>query len=121
MEPDEDRYRRFNLRIPRELYSELTRVAAERSHSVNAEIVARLEDSFSESPTNGTPLVLTVYAHHVDIEERKAMKKAMADLVAGATDKGLNALREIGELEFEPPEEQPPKRKQARPPKRPGS
>jgi hypothetical protein len=49
------------------------------------------------------------------------MKKAMADLVAGATDKGLNALREIGELEFEPPEEQPPKRKQARPPKRPGS
>ncbi|MFT8354602.1 MAG: Arc family DNA-binding protein [Gluconobacter japonicus] len=40
---DEDRYRRFNLRIPKETFASLQEAADERSHSMNAEIVQRLE------------------------------------------------------------------------------
>lgn len=44
-EPDEN-YQRITLRIPRGLHTKLTAAARERSHSMNAEIVARLEQTF---------------------------------------------------------------------------
>lgn len=44
---DDDRYRRFNLRIPKEAFSRLQDAADERSHSMNAEILRRIELSFS--------------------------------------------------------------------------
>lgn len=45
-EPDEN-YQRITLRIPRELHAKLTEAARARSHSMNAEIVQRLEGSFA--------------------------------------------------------------------------
>lgn len=42
---DDDRYRRFNLRIPKDLFAHLQRAADSHSHSMNAEIVHRLEES----------------------------------------------------------------------------
>lgn len=43
---EEDRYTRITLRIPKEIHQQLTKSASERSHSMNAEIVQRLEGSF---------------------------------------------------------------------------
>lgn len=42
MDPDEDRYTRITLRIPKDLHAALTRLAAEKSRSMNAEIIDRL-------------------------------------------------------------------------------
>ncbi|WP_258367926.1 Arc family DNA-binding protein [Komagataeibacter oboediens] len=42
---DEDRYRRFNLRIPKDVFAALQVTADARSHSMNAEIIQRLEQS----------------------------------------------------------------------------
>jgi len=42
---DDDRYRRFNLRIPKDLYARLMEAADVRSHSMNAEIIQRLEST----------------------------------------------------------------------------
>ncbi len=41
----EDRYQRVNLRIPKELHARIMEVADARSHSMNAEIIQRLEQS----------------------------------------------------------------------------
>lgn len=50
-----DRYRRFNLRIPKETFDLLQEEADANSHSMNAEIVQRLERSIGlrrgEPPT----------------------------------------------------------------------
>lgn len=46
---DDDRYTRITLRIPKELVGSLKEAADARSHSMNAEIVQRLEDSFSDA------------------------------------------------------------------------
>ena len=45
---DDDRYRRFNLRIPKEAFASLQDAADARSHSMNAEIVQRLEASLNK-------------------------------------------------------------------------
>lgn len=42
---DDDRYRRFNLRIPKDVFAALQVVADAHSHSMNAEIIQRLEQS----------------------------------------------------------------------------
>lgn len=44
---DDDRYTRITLRIPKDLIAPLKGAADARSHSMNAEIVHRLEKSFS--------------------------------------------------------------------------
>lgn len=51
-----DRYRRFNLRIPKETFDLLQEAADARSHSMNAEIVQRLEDSMIPTPAEISPL-----------------------------------------------------------------
>lgn len=57
---DDDRYRRFNLRIPKELFAQLQEQADVRSHSMNAEIVQRLEDSLVvKNPAEDTYSALT--------------------------------------------------------------
>lgn len=43
----DDRYTRITLRIPKDLHSKLSDAADETSKSMNAEIIARLEDSFA--------------------------------------------------------------------------
>lgn len=45
---EEDRYTRITLRIPRELHERIAIAADKTSKSMNAEIVARLDSSFSE-------------------------------------------------------------------------
>lgn len=42
----DDRYTRITLRIPKDLHSRLSDAADETSKSMNAEIIARLEESF---------------------------------------------------------------------------
>ncbi|MEB2328104.1 MAG: Arc family DNA-binding protein [Pseudomonas sp.] len=44
----EDRYTRITLRLPKELHAQLTAAADETSKSTNAEIVARLQESFAD-------------------------------------------------------------------------
>lgn len=46
---EDDRYTRITLRIPRDLHARLQLAADMQSHSQNAEIVARLESSFSSA------------------------------------------------------------------------
>lgn len=48
----DDRYTRITLRIPRELHSRLTEAADRTSKSLNAEIIGRLESSFSDAATD---------------------------------------------------------------------
>lgn len=45
---DEDRYTRITLRIPRELHHVLSKSADQGSKSLNAEIIGRLDGSFSD-------------------------------------------------------------------------
>lgn len=45
---DNDRYTRITLRIPKELTLKLKEAAESRSHSMNAEIIQRLEDSLPD-------------------------------------------------------------------------
>lgn len=42
----DDKYQRITLRIPKELHEKLTSQAKDKSRSMNAEIVHRLEESF---------------------------------------------------------------------------
>jgi hypothetical protein len=49
MEKD-SRYTRITLRIPRDLHERLAAAADNTSKSMNAEIVARLEESFAQAP-----------------------------------------------------------------------
>lgn len=46
---DDDRYTRITLRIPKELHADLVNEANATSKSLNAEIVARLQQSFEGS------------------------------------------------------------------------
>lgn len=52
----EDKYQRVNLRIPKTLHAQVMEAAGERSHSMNAEIVQRLDISFS--PYSPAPLLI---------------------------------------------------------------
>ncbi|MDR5797253.1 Arc family DNA-binding protein [Caballeronia sp. LZ008] len=45
---EDDRYTRITLRLPKELHAQLQTSADETSKSMNAEIVARLEESFRD-------------------------------------------------------------------------
>lgn len=49
---DEDRYTRITLRIPKELWGKIAAAAEETSKSKNAEIIGRLEQSFSKPLTS---------------------------------------------------------------------
>ena len=59
---DDDRYRRFNLRIPKELFAQLQEQADVRSHSMNAEIIQRLERSLKSESIEGDSLDLIMRA-----------------------------------------------------------
>ncbi len=48
----DDRYTRITLRLPKELHAKLSAAADETSKSTNAEIVARLEESFEAKATS---------------------------------------------------------------------
>jgi len=51
---EEDRYIRITLRMPKDTHGLLAHAAEAKSHSMNAEIVARLEASFnSDAPGAG--------------------------------------------------------------------
>lgn len=57
---DEDRYTRITLRIPKDLHSRLADSAAATSKSMNAEIIARLTDSFSPLAPGKLPVSASV-------------------------------------------------------------
>lgn len=47
---EEDRYIRITLRMPKDTHLLLSTAAEEKSHSMNAEIISRLEASFKSAP-----------------------------------------------------------------------
>lgn len=50
---EEDRYTRITLRIPKDLRDKLAEAANSKSHSMNAEIIQRVEESFiSDTPVS---------------------------------------------------------------------
>lgn len=59
----DDKYQRVNLRIPKELHARIMGAADARSHSMNAEIVQRLEDSFEPS---SVPEIISQYVPYRD-------------------------------------------------------
>lgn len=66
---EEDRYTRITLRIPRELHARLDIEADNTSKSLNAEIIARLQASFSQQNDVGTE------ALHAELEQHRALAK----------------------------------------------
>ena len=58
---EEDDYKRITLRIPKDLHEKLASAAKASSKSMNAEIVSRAEESFSQGSTAAT---LGVLARH---------------------------------------------------------
>jgi transcription termination factor NusB len=75
---EEDRYTRITLRIPRELHARLDSEADRTSKSLNAEIVARLQQSFDQSPS----AELSELKHLLSAQEteREVMKEAAGHL-----------------------------------------
>ena len=67
----EDRYTRITLRIPKKVHKSLQEAADARSHSMNAEIVQRLEESFSQSASHGEAQehVIPVSNYRASVEE----------------------------------------------------
>lgn len=57
---EDDGYIRITLRIPREVHAQLTASAAARSHSMNAEIIRRLEQSLAAGDVGQTMLAETL-------------------------------------------------------------
>lgn len=57
----DDAYTRITLRIPNQLHQRLTEAAANNSHSMNAEIVARLDNSFGSLEDRMRKLELVVF------------------------------------------------------------
>jgi hypothetical protein len=50
---EENRYIRITLRMPKDTHLRLSNAADAKSHSMNAEIVARLEASFQSAAATG--------------------------------------------------------------------
>lgn len=71
---EEDRYTRITLRLPKELHSRLTEVASAQSHSMNAEIVARLQGSFATG---------TVTTTNYDVLLESVVSKAVVQTLQG--------------------------------------
>ncbi|MBT2322557.1 toxin-antitoxin system HicB family antitoxin [Variovorax paradoxus] len=79
---DEDRYTRITLRIPKTLHADLTAEADRTSKSLNAEIVARLEQSFTAAQDADTAsLVREMRRTQVHLE-LNSVRSAMANLFA---------------------------------------
>lgn len=95
---EEDRYTRITLRIPRDVHSQLQQAADNTSKSMNAEIVARLEESFSGAPgatsTRGNEVLLRAMAdfvvlRHSHPEVMASMEESMVKMarsIKGADD-----------------------------------
>lgn len=78
---DDDRYRRFNLRIPKELFAQIQEQADARSHSMNAEILRRIDLSFSVEEDNIGKLsewAVKIYKQDADEAARKLEKATKA-------------------------------------------
>jgi len=70
----DDRYQRVNLRIPKDLHARIMEAADAHSHSMNAEIVQRLEKSLlSRAESDGIPLSQAIPA--LNAEEVSEMLK----------------------------------------------
>lgn len=66
---EEDRHTRITLRIPKEMHNRLVASAYERSHSMNAEILRRIDLSFSVEEDNiGKLSEWAVKVHKEDLE-----------------------------------------------------
>ena len=88
---EEDRYTRITLRIPKELHGRLQDAADDTSKSMNAEIVARLHESFEQRGSNAVLDIATMQelaqqswrlqslVHKAD-ELRPAVTKAWTEL-----------------------------------------
>jgi hypothetical protein len=81
----DDRYTRITLRLPKALHAQLSAAADETSKSTNAEIVARLQESFSGEPrrqplTEQAAAIHTLTALYQETVERIADWKRVTQL-----------------------------------------
>ncbi|GBQ07262.1 Arc family DNA-binding protein [Saccharibacter floricola] len=91
----EDRYTRITLRIPKEVHKALLEAAKLQSHSMNAEIVQRLEESIRSSKDGtgqGSAPTLEDY-----IENSKELKKNLYDIIEMLDNAKKRKIAEIEE------------------------
>jgi len=94
----DDRYTRITLRIPKDLHSRLSNAADETSKSMNAEIIARLESTFTPAESAAER------AARLDQIREKAMPgmvEILADLQAKVAQEIEQRAREIASLRLE--------------------
>lgn len=114
MTEDEDRYQRVNLRLPKGLHAKLQSDADQKSRSMNAEIVTRLEASFTAPGAEMTRMeqaAKIASAHAV----RSFVKAIVTSVDAGtmpaetlaATFKRMIVALEESEIESGPPSNEP--------------
>lgn len=75
---EEDRYTRITLRIPKDLHSQLQKTADDTSKSTNAEIVARLQNSFTPQSDAMDQLPEVLREAIDEVAEREGVSKAEA-------------------------------------------
>lgn len=80
---DDDRYRRFNLRIPKSVFARLQIEADARSHSMNAEIIQRLEGSLK----SGTILTDAIEDLDREMTPQNEDERAIIKILRGLTKK----------------------------------
>ena len=88
---EEDRYTRITLRIPKDVHARLQQSADKTSKSMNAEIVARLDTSFTATETSSEILSLIAtlqfelsqarYREQVQLTERAMVDEIVQGLV----------------------------------------
>lgn len=74
---NDDRYTRITLRIPKALHERLALAADDASHSMNAEIISRLEESFLSTKDGLAPDVEAQLA-----VVRRAFERQLDDTLA---------------------------------------
>lgn len=71
----------YNLRWPDELKEKISQSAKEHNRSMNADIVARLEESFSSQDNESLEMHLTMQAYKDQSKELKELKEMVLRLL----------------------------------------
>lgn len=80
----------FKLRIPEELKARIDEAAKESRRSINAEIIARLEQSFPRSASFPLPPKLAEQIATLDRQVAEIMRSKMMQAIDEAIDEALN-------------------------------
>lgn len=92
---EEDRFTRITLRIPKDVHASLQAAADEKAHSMNAEIVARLQESFDRPKLGFGPGSVGDELVRARQELEKAQQK-LNDTAVNIADRMLDRMQERG-------------------------